>query len=61
MEEPTDYDLGGEMETRKENIAYKKPTKGTSVEKFREMIINHLKVKKIFTVPMSLNLKPWFG
>lgn len=48
MEEAPHYDLGGEMEPRKEAapVAFNKPTKGTSVEKFREMIISHLKVRK---------------
>ncbi|KAM6921798.1 divergent protein kinase domain 1A [Xenentodon cancila] len=36
-------DLGAERETRKEAVTFNKPTKGTSVEKFREMIIDHLK------------------
>uniref|UniRef100_A0A3B5PSI8 Divergent protein kinase domain 1A n=1 Tax=Xiphophorus maculatus TaxID=8083 RepID=A0A3B5PSI8_XIPMA len=47
MEEAPHYDLGGEMEPRKEAapVAFNKPTKGTSVEKFREMIISHLKAK----------------
>lgn len=46
MEEAPRYDLGSEMEPRKEAAAFNKPTKGTSVEMFREMILNHLKVKK---------------
>uniref|UniRef100_A0A8C6L8A2 Divergent protein kinase domain 1A n=1 Tax=Nothobranchius furzeri TaxID=105023 RepID=A0A8C6L8A2_NOTFU len=45
MEEAPHYDLGGEMEPRKEASAFNKPTKGTSVEKFREMIVGHLKAK----------------
>lgn len=47
MEEAPHYDLGDEMEPRKEAApaAFNKPTKGTSVEKFREMIISHLKVR----------------
>lgn len=45
MEEAPRYDLGGEP--RKEtSAAFNKPTKGTSVEKFREMITDHLKVRK---------------
>ncbi|KAI3368352.1 hypothetical protein L3Q82_008058 [Scortum barcoo] len=43
MEEAPHYDLGSEMEPRKEAAAFNKPTKGTSVEKFREMILAHLK------------------
>lgn len=46
MEEAPHYDLGNEMERRKETVAFNKPTKGTSVEKFREMIFNHLKVRR---------------
>lgn len=46
MEEAPHYDLGNEMEPRKETVAFNKPTKGTSVEKFREMIFNHLKVRR---------------
>lgn len=46
MEEAPHYDLGSEMEPRKEAAAFNKPTKGTSVEKFREMILAHLKVRK---------------
>ncbi|XP_037530627.1 divergent protein kinase domain 1A isoform X1 [Nematolebias whitei] len=45
IKEAPHYDLGGEMEPRREAAAFNKPTKGTSVEKFREMIINHLKAK----------------
>uniref|UniRef100_A0A672I2H5 Divergent protein kinase domain 1A-like n=1 Tax=Salarias fasciatus TaxID=181472 RepID=A0A672I2H5_SALFA len=44
MEEAPRYDMGGELEPRKET-AFNKPAKGTSVEKFREMILNHLKAK----------------
>lgn len=46
MEEAPHFELGGKMEARKEAAAFNKPTKGTSVEKFREMIINHLKVRE---------------
>ncbi|XP_028259975.1 divergent protein kinase domain 1A isoform X2 [Parambassis ranga] len=45
MEDAPHYDIGGEMEPKKEAAAFNKPTKGTSVEKFREMILNHLKAK----------------
>lgn len=55
MEDTPRYDLGGEMEARREvgavpaagvapAAAFDTPTKGTSVQKFREMILNHLKV-----------------
>lgn len=39
------YDLGEEPEPRREAPVFDKPTRGTSVEKFREMVFNHLKVK----------------
>ncbi|KAM8889530.1 divergent protein kinase domain 1A isoform 1-T1 [Synchiropus picturatus] len=39
------FDLGTEVEPKREAPAFNKPTKGTSVEKFREMILNHLKAK----------------
>ncbi|KAM7012116.1 divergent protein kinase domain 1A isoform 2-T2 [Tautogolabrus adspersus] len=45
MEEAPQYDLGSEIEHRKEAAAFNKPTEGTSVEKFREMILSHLKAK----------------
>uniref|UniRef100_H2MF61 Divergent protein kinase domain 1A n=2 Tax=Oryzias latipes TaxID=8090 RepID=H2MF61_ORYLA len=44
MEAPHDG-LEGEMEPRKEATVFDKPTKGTSVETFREMINNHFKAK----------------
>lgn len=47
MEDAPHYDLGNEMEPRKEAASFEKPTKGTSVERFREMIFNHLKVREI--------------
>lgn len=39
------YELGEEPEPRRETPVFDKPTRGTSVEKFREMVFNHLKVK----------------
>ncbi|XP_061592977.1 divergent protein kinase domain 1A-like [Cololabis saira] len=36
-------DVAGERESRREAAAFNQPTKGTSVEKFREMIVTHLK------------------
>lgn len=49
MEDTPRYDLGGEMEPRREvgaapAAAFDTPTKGTSVQRFRDMILNHLKV-----------------
>ena len=38
------YELGEELEPRREVPIFDKPTRGTSVEKFREMVFNHLKV-----------------
>lgn len=45
MEEAPHYDLGAKMEPRKEAVAFNKPTKGTSMEKFKEMVLSHLKVR----------------
>nr|XP_023672420.1 protein FAM69A isoform X1 [Paramormyrops kingsleyae] len=39
------YDLGADMEPRKEAMLFDKPTKGTSVEKFKEMVFSYLKAK----------------
>ncbi|XP_062843645.1 divergent protein kinase domain 1A [Trichomycterus rosablanca] len=39
------YELGEELEPRKEPALFDKPTRGTSVEKFKEMVHGHLKVK----------------
>lgn len=41
------YELGEEPEPRREAPVFDKPTRGTSVEKFREMVFNHLKVKDL--------------
>uniref|UniRef100_A0A673JK24 Divergent protein kinase domain 1Aa n=1 Tax=Sinocyclocheilus rhinocerous TaxID=307959 RepID=A0A673JK24_9TELE len=40
------YELGEELETKKEVALFDKPTRGTSVEKFKEMVASHLKVCK---------------
>ncbi|XP_046905767.1 divergent protein kinase domain 1A-like [Hypomesus transpacificus] len=45
VEEVPHYDLGTEIEPRKETAPFDKPTKGTSVEKFKEMVLIHLKAK----------------
>ncbi|MBN3313220.1 FA69A protein, partial [Atractosteus spatula] len=45
MEEVLRYDLGSEMEPRKEAVLFDKPTRGTSVEKFKEMVFSLLKAK----------------
>ncbi|XP_036412422.1 divergent protein kinase domain 1A isoform X2 [Colossoma macropomum] len=39
------YELGEELEPRKEAALFEKPTRGTSVEKFKEMVSSHLKAK----------------
>lgn len=44
------YELGEEPEPRREAPVFDKPTRGTSVEKFREMVLNHLKVKWLRTL-----------
>lgn len=41
------YELGEEPEPRREALMFDKPTRGTSVEKFKEMVFNHLKVENI--------------
>lgn len=45
MEEQPHFDLGSEVEPRREVQTFNKPTRGTSVEKFREMILKYLKAK----------------
>nr|XP_015210659.1 PREDICTED: protein FAM69A isoform X2 [Lepisosteus oculatus] len=45
LEEVLRYDLGSEMEPRKEAVLFDKPTRGTSVEKFKEMVFSLLKAK----------------
>ncbi|KAJ8418552.1 hypothetical protein AAFF_G00000510 [Aldrovandia affinis] len=45
MEVVLRYDLGAEMEPRKEVVLFDKPTRGTSMEKFKEMVLSHLKAK----------------
>jgi len=44
MEEDPHYDLGAELEPRKESASFNRPTRGTSMEKFKEMVFSHLKV-----------------
>lgn len=41
------YELGEEPEPRRETPVFDKPTRGTSVEKFKEMVFYHLKVKEV--------------
>lgn len=41
------YELGEELEPRKEPTLFDKPTRGTSVKKFREMVHSHLKVRTL--------------
>ncbi|XP_077391118.1 divergent protein kinase domain 1A-like isoform X2 [Festucalex cinctus] len=46
MDEAPAYDVTSQMEARKEAAAlFDTPAKGTSVERFREMILDHLKAK----------------
>lgn len=44
------YELGEELEPRREAPVFDKPNRGTSVEKFREMVLNHLKVWTYWTI-----------
>lgn len=54
MEDVPHYDLEGELEPRRESAAFNRPTRGTSVEKFREMVLSHLKVRaKYFKIIME--------
>ncbi|TST47736.1 Protein FAM69A [Bagarius yarrelli] len=39
------YELGEELEPKREPTLFDKPTRGTSVEKFKEMVYSHLKAK----------------
>lgn len=56
------YELGEEPEPRREAPVFDKPTRGTSVEKFREMVFNHLKVKirsrERFSLSQTFEPKP---
>lgn len=72
MEDTPRYDLGGEMEPRREvgaapaagvapAAAFNTPTKGTSVQRFREMILNHLKVGFKLTSLTECFLSNLFG
>ncbi|XP_026856495.2 divergent protein kinase domain 1A [Electrophorus electricus] len=45
MEDVPHYDPEAELEPRREAASFNRPTKGTSVEKFREMVLSHLKAK----------------
>lgn len=45
MEEVHHYDLAAELEPRREAASFNRPTKGTSVEKFREMVLSQLRVR----------------
>ncbi|XP_048395859.1 divergent protein kinase domain 1A isoform X3 [Stegostoma tigrinum] len=45
LEEPFHFDLDSDMEPRKEMVLFDKPTKGTSMEEFREMVYSLLKAK----------------
>lgn len=47
------YELGEEPEPRREAAVFDKPTRGTSVEKFREMVFNHLKVLELLPLLTS--------
>jgi hypothetical protein len=55
MEEIPHYNLGAEMEHRKEASPFNKPTKGTSVEKFKEMVLSHLKVRILSSHPSVIH------
>lgn len=44
MEEAAQLDFGTDPEPRKEIILFEKPTRGTTVEKFKEMVYGFFKV-----------------
>lgn len=44
MEEAAQLDLGTDPEPRKEIVLFDKPTRGTTVEKFKEMVYSLFKV-----------------
>lgn len=44
MEEAAHLDLGTELEPRKEIVLFDKPTRGTTVQKFKEMVYGLFKV-----------------
>lgn len=44
MEEAAQHDFGTDPEPRKEIILFDKPTRGTTVEKFKEMVYGLFKV-----------------
>lgn len=48
-------ELDEEPEPRRESPVFDKPTRGTSVEKFREMVFNHLKVK-VFRIEPNIRV-----
>ncbi|MGH0151416.1 UNVERIFIED_CONTAM: hypothetical protein FKN15_020226 [Acipenser sinensis] len=53
MEEAVRFDLGADTEPRKGAVLFDKPTKGTSVEKFKEMVFSHLKLMDDFLLAYS--------
>lgn len=48
MEEIAHIDLRTELEPRKETILFDKPTRGTTVQKFKEMVYGLFKVSILF-------------
>lgn len=56
MEEAHRYDLENQVEPRKKAAGFNKPSKGTSVEQFREMILDHLKVEVLSKRKMLKNV-----
>lgn len=56
MEEAHRYDLENQVEPRKKAAGFDKPSKGTSVEQFREMILDHLKVEVLSKSKMLKNV-----
>lgn len=48
MEEAAQLDFGTDPEPRKEIVLFDKPTRGTTVEKFKEMVYGLFKVSIFF-------------
>ena len=51
MEQALHLDFGTELEPRKEIVLFDKPTRGTTVQKFKEMVYSLFKVRVSSTTP----------
>lgn len=48
MEDVEHVDFGSELEPKKEIVLFDKPTRGTTVQKFKEMVHSLFKVSNLF-------------